>query len=186
MSCVERIMVIGCPGSGKTKFALKLRRRVNLPIYSLDDYHWKKNWTRFQPKESNEWLNVVQKLADKKQWIIEGNYLESIPIRLKRADVVFYLDYPTLLCLWRSLKRFIKRFFGEKSSLPKVVREDNEYKHLFRIDWNFFKLILNFRRKQRPILLNLLKNCNAQVFRVLNPKQLNFSLDKVQFNNSEK
>lgn len=33
---MKRVIVIGCPGSGKTTFAEKLNKRTGLPLYYLD------------------------------------------------------------------------------------------------------------------------------------------------------
>ena len=47
---MKRIMVIGCPGSGKTTFAEKLHKNRGLPLYYLDAIWHKPDKTIFQEK----------------------------------------------------------------------------------------------------------------------------------------
>ena len=39
---VKRILVIGCPGSGKSYFAKKLGAFLDLPVIHMDNLYWTK------------------------------------------------------------------------------------------------------------------------------------------------
>ena len=98
---MKRIMVLGCCGAGKSTLSKKLAARLDIPLFHLDQYYWKPNWVE---SEKVAWGKVVQGLATKETWLIDGNYSGTIDIRLQRADTVIYLDYPTIVCMCRVLK----------------------------------------------------------------------------------
>jgi len=106
---MKRIMIIGCCGSGKSTIARKLQKIIDLPLYHLDQYYWKPNWTE-TPKE--EWEPIVKDLASKEKWIIDGNYGGTMDLRFERADVIVYMDIPTIKCLVRVIGR-IWKYHGE-------------------------------------------------------------------------
>lgn len=95
-------MVIGCCGAGKSTFSHRLQAVTGLELIHLDQYHWKPNWVEI---DRTEWEKVVQKLAAKPQWIMDGNFSGTLSIRMERADTIIYFDFPTWFCLWRVLKR---------------------------------------------------------------------------------
>ena len=42
---MKRVMIIGCCGAGKSTLARRLHKIIKLPLYHLDQYYWKENWT---------------------------------------------------------------------------------------------------------------------------------------------
>ena len=42
---MTRILVIGCPGAGKTYFAKKLKEITGLPVIHMDNLYWNKDKT---------------------------------------------------------------------------------------------------------------------------------------------
>lgn len=93
---MNRVLVLGCPGAGKSTFARALQEKTGLPIHYIDRMFWNEDKTNVSREELDARVLAATK-EDK--WIIDGNYKRTIPMRLKRADTVFYLDYPTELCL---------------------------------------------------------------------------------------
>lgn len=100
---MERVLVIGSPGAGKSTFAHALAERTGLPLYHMDRLHWLANW---QERDRTAALAEVKEVLAQHRWIIDGNYGSTLPLRIERADMVVWLDYPTALCLWRALKRW--------------------------------------------------------------------------------
>ena len=100
----KRILVIGCPGSGKTTLSKKLKKKLKLPLIHLDKFYHKPNWVE---PEKTEWKKIVERLAKKTTWIMDGNYADSFDIRFSRADTVIYLDYTSIKCFYRVIKRVI-------------------------------------------------------------------------------
>ena len=88
--------MIGCPGSGKSTFSRELQEITGLPLHHLDLLYWNSDRTIVAKEVFLERLRAVLK---EPCWIIDGNYASSMELRLQRADTVFFLDYPTELCL---------------------------------------------------------------------------------------
>src|SRR5437879_3457749 len=84
----RRILVLGSPGIGKTQFSERLAPALGLPLYHLDDYYWRSGWKR--PIE-RDWLNELTTLLKRPQWVIEGNFADSLAMRLARADCAIVL-----------------------------------------------------------------------------------------------
>ena len=95
---MKRIIVIGCPGSGKTTLSKALAEKLSLPLIHLDKIQWQGNWECIRREEFD---NILIDEMKKPQWIIDGNYNRTIPMRLKHCDTVIYLDYPTHICFFR-------------------------------------------------------------------------------------
>ena len=100
---MNRIMIFGKPGSGKSTFALKLHKKTNLPLHHLDRYFYTKNWIE---RNYKEYLDIQESFVDQETWIIDGNCTSSLEMRYKKADVCIYFNYPKSKCYYRILKRF--------------------------------------------------------------------------------
>ena len=98
----RRVVITGLAGSGKSTLAVALAARTGLPIIHLDLFFWKPGWVA--PSET-EW-RVKQRVAlAGDAWIADGNYHETLDLRLERADTLVVLDMPWWLCSWRALLR---------------------------------------------------------------------------------
>lgn len=138
---MEKALVIGCPGAGKSTFARALRDKTGLPLRYLDMLWHKPDKTTFTWEEFD--VGLAQWLAEP-QWIIDGNYLRTLEMRLKACDTVFFLDYPLEVCL-----------AGAQSRVGKL-REDMPWVET-KFDPEFHQWILDFARDQRPRILELLE-----------------------------
>ena len=88
---MERIMVIGSPGAGKSTFSRKLRDITGLPLYYLYTIWHKPDRTNISREEFDEKLMDILK---EDRWIIDGNYQRTLEKRMERCDTVFCLAYP--------------------------------------------------------------------------------------------
>ena len=95
---MQRVLVIGSPGAGKSTLAIELARRTSLPLIHLDQQYWRPGW--IEPSK-DEWREQVTQLIAGDRWIIDGNYGGTLEQRLARADTVIDLELPGLLCLAR-------------------------------------------------------------------------------------
>jgi len=146
---MKRIIIIGNCGSGKSTFSKKLNRHLNLELIHLDNLFWKPNWKE-TPKQ--EWKDIVQKIIQKDNWIIDGNYNSTLDIRVKRADTIIFLDIPRSICLWNASMRVIKgKYF-------KVDRDDIANGCKERFNLSFYKWIWNYNKNVRQRYLNLLNS----------------------------
>ena len=136
----KRVAVIGCPGGGKSTFSRALRDRTGLPLYHLDAIYWKDDHTTI-PKE--EFRAIQRELIGRNEWIIDGNYGSTVAWRIEACDIVFFLDYPTEVCL-----AGVRARRGQaRSDMPWVEEGD---------DQEFLDFIRAFETESKPKILQLL------------------------------
>jgi adenylate kinase family enzyme len=104
-----RVVVDGMTGAGKSTFSRELAARTGLPLIHLDLLYWKPGWSRPTP---HEWSKKQREALAGDAWIADGNYPETLPLRLKRADTVVVLDTPWWRCATRAFRRGIRRPAG--------------------------------------------------------------------------
>ena len=102
---MNKVIVIGCPGSGKTTFSEKLHQKTNLPLYYLDAIWHKPDKTHIARSEFDERLHEILK---EDFWIIDGNYQRTLETRLQYCDTVFLFDLPVEVCLEGAVSRLGK------------------------------------------------------------------------------
>ena len=93
---MKKVIVIGCPGSGKSVFSRKLKDATGLPLYHLDMLYWNADKTIV---EKDVFLGRLQEVMSREEWIIDGNFASTMEKRMEACDTVFFLDYDTHICL---------------------------------------------------------------------------------------
>lgn len=154
---MKRILVIGSAGSGKTFFSDKLSQKLKIEVLHLDSKYWKKDFTH---PDLDLWVDFMEKAVLREKWIMDGNYIKTLNLRLERADTVVFLDVSRLTCFFSLIKRII--FFHGKNR-PDMGEECYE-----RFDIGFLKWAWNFKKLYKPRLLEELKkypNINVLVFK---------------------
>jgi adenylate kinase family enzyme len=149
---VQRVLVIGCPGAGKSTFARRLATQCGLPLVELDRAYWRPGWIA-TPRE--EWLPLVQQLCAAPAWVMDGNYSNSLPVRLACADTVIWLDYPRHICMRRVLARSIRNYGRVRDGLPEGCPD--------RLSMEFLAYVWNFPAKSRPRLIAALAELGPRV-----------------------
>ena len=148
---VNKIMIVGCCGAGKSTLSFKLAKHYDLPLYHLDQLYWKDNWVL---SERDEYIVKHQELIEKPKWIIDGNYQSTMQERLEKADMVICLDLPRWLSTWGILKRWVQHRGKTRPDMTEGCHE--------RLDWEFLKYVWRFQRDQRPQLLDNLGKFQSQ------------------------
>jgi hypothetical protein len=136
----QRVLVAGMMGSGKSTLARSLGARTGLPVIHLDVHYWGPGWLR---PSDEEWRERQHTLLAGESWIIDGNYEETLALRLERADTVVYLDTPWWLCAGRAVRRGIGKPVGE---MPEGC-EDSVRRRL-RDEWGGVGRIWHNRRSE--------------------------------------
>jgi len=142
---MQRVLVIGISGAGKSTFARKLAARTGLPLIHLDGEFWKPGW---KVTGHAEWRARIAKLAEREAWILDGNYGASLDLRLPRADTVMWFDYPRRICVWRALRRVATTYGRVRPDLAPGCPE--------RFDHEFLRFIWNFNSNSRPRIVAML------------------------------
>ncbi len=93
---MEKVIIIGCPGAGKSCFARRLAAATGLPLYYLDLIWHNEDRTT---AERDEFDQALRSICLGNRWIIDGNYIRTLEMRLQSCDTVFLLDYPLEICL---------------------------------------------------------------------------------------
>lgn len=99
---MERLLIIGSPGAGKSTLAAEVARLTGLPLVHLDKLHWKPGWVESGKEEFDAKLREA---IARPRWVIEGNYGRTLPLRLTRADTVVDLDLPRWQCVLGIVRR---------------------------------------------------------------------------------
>jgi adenylate kinase family enzyme len=143
---MKKIIVIGCPGSGKSHFSKSLHEITNVPLFHLDMLFWNEDKTTV---EKSLFLERLSAVMEKDEWIIDGNYASTLELRLQECDTVFFLDYPLDVCL-----DGIKQRKGKpRSDMPWFGSEDDE---------DFIEFVKSYNLTSRPQVLELLGNYSSK------------------------
>ena len=154
---MERILIVGNSGAGKSTMARALSEKTGLPVVHLDRLFWRENWQHIAREEFDA---LLQQELEKSQWIIDGNYDRTVSTRLAYCDTVIYLDYPRWQCLLGVVKRVISSYGKVRPDMGDGCPE--------RFDWEFMKYVWNYNRENREKLyrkLNALDRVNVIVFK---------------------
>lgn len=129
---------------------MKLQSIIKVPMVHLDQLYWKENWR----KPSDEaWHSALTNAVRTEQWILDGNYSSTLEMRLEKADTVFYLDYATLLCFGRVVKRTLRNYRKERIDMAMGCPE--------RWDLDFLHYVLTYRMTRRNKMLAKLDAFNT-------------------------
>jgi adenylate kinase family enzyme len=160
----RRVIVTGMAGSGKSTFSRSLAAKSGLPVIHLDLYFWKPGWVA--PSE-REWREKQRVLLAGDAWIADGNYHETLDLRLERADTVVVLDTPWWVCSGRAFLRGLRKPAGE---MPEGC-DDSSWRRL-RDEWLLAFVIWRNRRSEPELEQEIVSQLGQQaVLHVLESKR---------------
>lgn len=136
----QKVIIIGCPGAGKSTFARRLSDKTHLPLYYLDMLWHKPDKTNV---DRNTFDDKLKEIISGSEWIIDGNYGRTLEMRIQACETIFLLDLPVEECL-----------AGAKSRIGKQ-RVDMLWIET-KFDDEFRQWILDFPKHELPIVYELL------------------------------
>ena len=138
---MKKVIVIGCPGSGKSTFSKALHQITGIELIHLDRLFWNADQTSV---EKSVFLTRLSEAMNADEWILDGNYASTMEMRMQACDTVIFLDYPTQVCLDGIEQRKGKA----RSDMPWV--EPDRYAP------EFLDFIKGYRAQSRPQVKELL------------------------------
>ncbi|GHH95909.1 hypothetical protein [Streptomyces capillispiralis] len=152
--------MLGSPGSGKTTFCHALAAAGGPPLYHLDDLYWGRGWRRPAPAE---WEATVARLTRLRTWTVDGNFIDTVPVRVAAADVVVLFDRHPLLCAAALVSRSARLRRGDRTDyLPHGLAPDDPPVRSVRA---LLRKALGFRRRELRRMAPLLAGADVRVVR---------------------
>ena len=152
---MKKVIVIGCPGSGKSTVSRALHNKTSIPLYHLDMMYWNADKTTV---EKSVFLERLSAVLEKDEWIIDGNYGSTMELRMAVCDTVIFLDYPLDVCL-----NGIKERRGKpRSDMPWIETEE---------DVEFIEFIKSYNEQQKPKVLELLEKYSEKNIIILESRE---------------
>jgi len=148
---MQRVLVMGSSGSGKSTFARRLSEITGLPFVSLDGLFWKPGWVKSDTAEFRERLTEV---ALQPHWIMDGNFPSHlVELRRDACDTVIWFDLPRRTCMLGIMKRIAGSYGQVRPEMAEGCPE--------KIDFEFFRYVWTYRRQQRPKLVAYFQGLRA-------------------------
>ena len=159
----SRIAVIGPCGAGKSTLARQLGAMTGLPVTHLDRIYWKAGWIESSTEEFRAaQANVV---ADER-WVIDGNYGGTFDLRMPRAELVIWLDFPRRIYFPRVLLRVLKNYGRVRPDLAPGCPE--------KFDFDFLRFVWRIPKDSRPRTIERLIEFNVppKLLRLTSPREV--------------
>ncbi|KAB2331349.1 DNA topology modulation protein [Bacillus mesophilum] len=168
---MRKIVLIGSGGAGKSILARQLGEVLKIDVYHLDALFWKPNWVGVSKDDQRK---IQNKLVEKEEWIIDGNYGGTMEIRLNAADTIIFLDIHRTICVYRVFKRILQYRNKTRPDMGEGCKE--------RFDLDFLKWIWNYPKTKRPEILKRLNQMSKgqRVIILKSPKEVKQFLKKVE------
>lgn len=150
---MEKIIIIGVSGAGKSVLSREIVKKLQLPVYPLDAFY---HLPGGKTLDRAIFITKQEEVMATDRWLIDGNYAGTLPMRLAQADTVIWLDFPAKRNIFRIIKRSMQ-FRQDKSSRPDMP--DHFQEKMFDKDYmKFLKFVWTFNQKVRPYIVTALES----------------------------
>lgn len=127
---MNRIVVIGSSGSGKTTIARRLAASLDVPHLEMDSVFHQYG---LADVAHDEFLPILDRFTDADRWVVDGNYTShgTRDVVWPKAEAFVWLDPPRPTAMGRVVLRTLKRVLTREEIWP-GVREP--FSNLYRLD----------------------------------------------------
>lgn len=137
----HKILVLGSIASGKTTLSRRLASVYLLPIIHVDELEFNSDLTK---KPIEEIRVALTKAVSGSAWILDGfGPLDRLPVHIKMATVIVFIDSPFYLNLLWLVKRQFQNARQPRKELP---ADANEWR------WSHFKKMVEALFKQHRLM----------------------------------
>ncbi|HZN31566.1 MAG TPA: AAA family ATPase [Xanthobacteraceae bacterium] len=150
---MQRILVIGSSGTGKSTLARKIAPKLGLPVIHLDQEYWQPGWVATEPAA---WKARVERLVAREAWVMDGNYSGTFAIRVPRADAIVWLDLPRHIYFPRAVWRIVQSYGRVRPDLAPGCPEKVDLEFLFKWVWTY-------PTRSRPRTLSLIESLRGRI-----------------------
>ena len=144
----KKIIILGGSGSGKSTLTNNIAKHTGYPIYHLDELFLESDFTM---KDKTMWPEISKVFLEQNVGVVDGNYGSNLPLRVKWADLIIYIDISTWLQIYRILKRYFNVRLGKENRIG-ISMKSRE-----KINLNFLIWVLNWNRTRRNKTLRILE-----------------------------
>ncbi|GJD21175.1 hypothetical protein RIVM261_061310 [Rivularia sp. IAM M-261] len=176
---MKKVAVFGNAGGGKSTLSKRLSEITGLPLYILDKI-------QFQPGgievPQQEYKCIHQKILEEDQWIIDGfGCMETLWVRLDKADSLVYVDLPIYIHFWWVTKRFVTGYFKPPEGWP-------ENSSILESSFNSYRALWLCERYLAPKYREYIKQAESSksVYHIRTTKQISqflFTMSTMQLMN---
>ncbi len=168
---LNRIAIVGAPGTGKTTLANILSEIYNIPATHIDGIHHLENWVIREQEERDK---IILEIVQKDKWIIDGTYKSTIRARFERAELIIWLDFSTVAQIKGVMGRYLKNKGIEKPEIPGCKE---------KMDREFFNYVLKYNKNKRKFIVDNLNGIEKEKIIVFkNRHQVNSWIKKLKQN----
>jgi adenylate kinase family enzyme len=136
----NRIMVIGCSGSGKSKLCRNIAELCDMPHIPMDKHvFWLPGWV---PRPKDERRLLIKSIVQSERWIMDGTDPSTFDIRVPRTDVIIWIRLPRFVSLFSAMKRVVWLYGRTRPEMAPGCPE--------RFDFEFIRYIWTFEEVMVP------------------------------------
>lgn len=152
---MQRIVILGRGGAGKSTFARRLGAITDVPVIELDERFWQPNAGAMS---RDRWIDLQVELASSERWIMDGDlgFYDAPEVRIERAEVIIILNFSFLRCGWRSVRRSRERL-------------------------DYWRWLLGYRRRSLPALMTTIAQhaSRTPTYRFRTPREAASFLNRI-------
>jgi len=162
--------VIGATRSGKSTFAHRLARSLDVAFVELDALFWESDWT---PTPPDIFRARAEEATRATAWVVAGNYHHVRDIVWPRAEAIVWLDYALPLVFWRLTVRTVRRavtrevlWSGNRENLGEHLvlwSERSLYHWLLKTHWRY--------KREYPRLFARPEHAHIEIVRFRAPRE---------------